>query len=85
VESVNVVLFWLVPIFYDPARIPSQYTDIYQINPVAALVWALRYILLDAVAPPALLLIKLTFSSLVMLGIGALVFRRLQPRFYDYL
>jgi lipopolysaccharide transport system permease protein len=85
VESINVVLFWLVPIFYDPAIIPSQYKEIYQLNPVAAQVWALRYILLDAVAPPASLLIKLGVSSLAMLGIGALVFRRLKPAFYDYL
>src|ERR1051326_6889791 len=60
VESVNVVLFWLVPIFYNPAIIPNQYKEIYQLNPVAAQVWALRYILLDAVSPPASLLIKLT-------------------------
>ena len=85
VESINVVLFWLVPIFYDPAIIPSRYKEIYQLNPVAAQVWALRYILLDAVSPPASLLIKLTLSSLAMLGIGILVFRRLKPAFYDYL
>jgi ABC-type polysaccharide/polyol phosphate export permease len=85
VESINVVLFWLVPIFYDPKIIPAQYKEIYQMNPVAALVWALRYILLDAVAPPASLLIKLTCSSLAMLGMGVLVFRHLKPRFYDYL
>jgi lipopolysaccharide transport system permease protein len=85
VESINVVLFWLVPIFYDPAIIPNQYKEIYQLNPVAAQVWALRYILLDSVAPPASLLIKLTLASLGMLGIGALVFRRLKPAFYDYI
>src|ERR1051325_11681031 len=85
VESINVVLFWLVPIFYDPAIIPNRYKEIYQLNPVAAQVWALRYILLDAVSPPASLLIKLTLASLVMLGMGALVFRTLKPRFYDYL
>jgi ABC-type polysaccharide/polyol phosphate export permease len=49
------------------------------------LVWALRYILLDAVAPPVSLLIKLTLSSVLMLAIGVMIFRRLKPRFYDYL
>jgi lipopolysaccharide transport system permease protein len=85
VESINLVLFWLVPIFYSPMIIPAQYKEIYQLNPVAALVWALRYILLDGVAPPTSLLIKLAVSSVAMLGIGWLVFRRLKPAFYDYL
>jgi homopolymeric O-antigen transport system permease protein len=85
VESVNVVLFWLVPIFYSAAIIPPRYKEIYQLNPVAALVFALRYILLDGVPPPASLLIKLTLSSLAMLGLGWVVFRRLRSRFYDYL
>jgi ABC-type polysaccharide/polyol phosphate export permease len=82
---VNVVLFWLVPIFYSAAIIPARYREIYQLNPVAALVFALRYILLDAVPPPQSLLIKLTLSSVAMLAIGFLVFRRLRSRFYDYL
>jgi ABC-type polysaccharide/polyol phosphate export permease len=49
------------------------------------MVMAMRNILLDGVAPALSLLIKLTACSLAMLGIGVLVFRRLKPRFYDYL
>jgi ABC-type polysaccharide/polyol phosphate export permease len=85
VESVNVVLFWLVPIFYSPSRIPPQYTDLYQFNPVAALVMASRYILVDAMAPPSTLVIKLACSSTVMFLVGILVFRRLRTGFYNYL
>ena len=85
VESLNTVLFWLVPIVYSFSIIPPAYKEVYQFNPVAALVLALRDILLDGAPPAPSLLIKLTVSSLVALGIGLLVFRRLKPAFYDYL
>ncbi|MBI4875541.1 MAG: ABC transporter permease [Acidobacteria bacterium] len=85
VESANVVLFWLVPIFYDFSIISEQYRDLYQYNPVAALVLASRHILLDGVAPPASLLLKLAGSSVFMLLLGLALFRRLQSKFYNHL
>ena len=85
VESCNVVLFWLVPIFYSFEAIPPQYKDLYEFNPGAALVMALRQILLQNSAPHSVLLLKLTASSLAMLAVGWLVFRRAKDQFYDYL
>jgi ABC-type polysaccharide/polyol phosphate export permease len=85
VESINVVLFWLVPIIYDFKIIPPEYREIYLFNPVAALVLACRYILLDGLAPPTTLLYKLVLSSIGMLIVGLFVFHRLQKRFYNYL
>lgn len=85
VESTNTILFWLVPIFYSFAMVPRSYVELYEFNPVAALILALRNILLDAVAPSPVLLVKLALSSCLMFGIGWLVFQRLKPRFYDHL
>jgi ABC-type polysaccharide/polyol phosphate export permease len=85
VESCNVVLFWLVPIFYSTEKIAPQYVNVFQFNPVAALVMASRYILLDGVAPPETLLYKLVLSSGAMLLLGLLIFRKLQSRFYNFL
>jgi ABC-type polysaccharide/polyol phosphate export permease len=85
VESANVVLFWLVPIFYPFSIIPSAYREIYQFNPVAALVLASRNILLEGTAPPTSLLIKLAFSSTLVFSIGLLIFRRLRAGFYNHL
>ena len=85
VESINTVLFWLVPIFYPFSIIPQQYKEVYQFNPVAALVLALRNILLEGHAPAPSLLVKLIFVSVVTFTIGWLLFKRMQSRFYDYL
>ncbi|HUJ22744.1 MAG TPA: ABC transporter permease [Bryobacteraceae bacterium] len=85
VESCNTLLFWLVPIFYDFAIIPQRYREVYQFNPVSALVLALRFILLRGISPPSSLLIKLALSSFIMLFAGLLLFNRLKRGFYDYM
>ncbi|HLN03880.1 MAG TPA: ABC transporter permease [Bryobacteraceae bacterium] len=85
VESASTVLFWLVPIFYDISMVRPQYAELYQFNPIAALVLALRSIILQDKAPGTPLLIKLFVVSFFMFGLGWYVFRRLRHRFYDYL
>jgi lipopolysaccharide transport system permease protein len=85
VESANTVLFWVVPIFYGFAIIPQAYSEVYKLNPLAALIMALRNIVLDGTAPRPELLIKLTLSSLFVFALGWGVFRNLKQRFYDYL
>jgi len=83
VESFNAVLFWLVPIVYPSP--PPQYRAMFALNPVAALVMALRDILMDGKAPAASLLTKLTAGSVAVMVLGLLLFRRMKQGFYDYL
>jgi len=85
VESANSVLFWLVPIFYSFTAIPARYRDVYQFNPVDALVLMMRNILLEGRSPLPSTLGRLTFVSFAMLAIGLLVFARLKKRFYEQL
>jgi lipopolysaccharide transport system permease protein len=85
VESANTVLFWMVPVVYSFAIIPTSYKAIYQLNPLAALVMAMRDILIDGARPGGVLLLKLTGISIFMLALGLVVFRSLKPRFSDHL
>ena len=85
VESCNTVLFWIVPVIYSFALIPVQFREIYQYNPIAALVLALRNILLESIEPPPTLMIKLFLVSVGSLAIGLVLFRKLSSRFYNYL
>lgn len=85
VESVNLVLFWLVPIIYTFDMVPQSMKNLYQYNPVAALVLATHNIVLQAKAPSFTLLVKLTLVALVTLVLGLEIFKRVQRRFYEYL
>ncbi len=85
VESFNAVLFWLVPIFYGFDIIPQKYLPLYQYNPVSALVFALRRILIEGGTPPRSLFLHLSEVSFGSLAVGFFVFRQLRRKFYDYL
>jgi len=85
VDSMNTVLWWLVPIFYSFAIIPARFKEIYQLNPIAAMVMATRDILLEGKAPPITILVKMAMVSFVTLVAGWAVFRQFKTRLYDYL
>jgi ABC-type polysaccharide/polyol phosphate export permease len=52
VESFNMILFYLVPIFYSFSIIPARYARIYQFNPVAAMVLSWRPAIFCSTAKP---------------------------------
>ncbi len=85
VESANLVLFWLVPIFYDSDAIRLQYRPIYEVNPVAALVVLMRQILLHAQRPEFATLGRLAVVSVMTFMVGLLFFRRMKPKFYEHI
>ncbi len=84
-ESFNMVLFYLVPIFYSFSIIPQRYATVYQFNPVAAMVLATRNILLDGKAPPGSLVTNLGIAAAFTLALGWIIFERLKPRFYEHI
>ncbi len=85
VESSLLVLFWIVPIIYSFEMVPESMRNLYQYNPLAALILATHDIVLKAKAPSAALLIKLTLVAILSMLLGTEIFRRAQRRFYEYL
>jgi lipopolysaccharide transport system permease protein len=85
VESFNTVLFWVVPIFYSFEAVPAKYADVYQLNPVAAMVLCLRNILMKATAPPESTLWKLALVSFGTLVVGLAIFRKGKNSFYEHI
>ena len=85
VESFNLVLFYLVPIFYSFSIVPARYAAVYQFNPVAAMVLAMRDILIDRKAPPMSLVFNLVIACAFACGLGLLLFTSLKRRFYEHL
>lgn len=85
VESVNVVLFWLVPIVYSFEMVPDSMRPIYELNPLAALVFATHCIILNATHPPLVLMMKLTLFAGAAFIVGLQIFKQVQRKFYEYL
>ena len=85
VESINTVMFWLVPIFYSFDIIPRRLIEFYQFNPVAAMVLCLRNVLLQATPPPTATVFKLAAVACVTFALGTYVFRKSKDAFYEYI
>lgn len=85
VESVNTILFWAVPIVYPFSVIPDRLKEVYQLNPLAAIVFSFRNVLLENIRPATSLLGKLTVVSCLVFVCGLVTFRALRRALYDHL
>jgi len=78
-------LFYFTPTFYPLSYVPQGWLRWYLLNPMAGIIELYRNVLL-AGWPPSILVVKMAaITSLVVLTIGILVFRRLDPLFDDYM
>lgn len=85
VESSNLVLFWLVPIFYGFEVVGQRFAWVYELNPIAAVTLMTRTVLLQGAAPNPATAAKLAAVSFLTLFAGWTVFRGIQKDFSDYL
>jgi lipopolysaccharide transport system permease protein len=85
VEASNVVMFWLVPVFYSFEMIPQHFRLLYLFNPIAAVVVAGRDVLLHAKPPAPSLLAPLVIVSVLCFVLGLAVFGQLERDLADQL
>jgi len=75
----------LTPIFFPPSQIPKQFAWFVDWNPLAVWIGCIRGGLLGRGLPEIESLLIASAVALVVLLIGAFVFRRASPHFEDYL
>jgi len=75
--------FFLCPIIYSITLIPKRYIVAYSLNPMTRVIESIRRILYYSTLPTLADFIIILVSGLVLLGLGYLVFRRLEPRFAE--
>jgi len=77
--------FFFTPIFYSTAIIPPKIQPLLKLNPMYTLIDGYRYALLAGELPPLGNFLYLAFISLLIFGLGGMVFRKLKPGFAEVL
>lgn len=78
-EIVLLLWFWVTPVFYPVSQIPADWRWVILMNPMTHFVEAYRDILLRGLLPQGREFYLLSSVSLFSLGLGLVVFRRLEP------
>ena len=89
VSTALTLLYWLVPIIYpvsfvNDAAVPRIYITLYHLNPVTAILVALRSCLMDGHAPSAVTWAGMLGPTALMLVTGWAVFRHYERMVLDY-
>lgn len=76
---------WLfaTPVVYSSSVVPPQYRALYGLNPMAGVIEAFRWVLLDRSQPDLGLVVVSVVVILVVLATGLLYFRRMERTFAD--
>jgi len=81
----SMIWMYLTPIFYPETILPENLRVILQFNPLYHFIKYERICILDGLSPEPILYAQCLAMALVMLVVGALVFRKSQDRFVLYL
>jgi ABC-type polysaccharide/polyol phosphate export permease len=84
VSTALTLLYWLCPIIYPLSFVPPAYLPFYEMNPIAAILIALRDCLMDGRMPSLLTWVGMVGPTGLMLVIGWLTFRHYERMVLDY-
>jgi ABC-2 type transport system permease protein len=84
-EVVVMALFWLTPIVYSFEHIPARFRWLFLLNPVTIFTNGFHDFIYWNRNPDAVTWIGILIWPLATLAVGALVFRRIDPRFAEVL
>ena len=79
------VLFYATPVFYPLSAVPEQFRLLYLLNPASGIVEIHRSLIIDGAVPSIEVLAMSAVTTVVVLILGIVVFRRRQQNFEDYL
>lgn len=82
---VSMMWMYLTPIFYPEKIIPPQFLTLYHMNPMYQYITFARICIIDGVSPEPMAYLWCIVSSLVVLSLGILTFKRHQDKFVLYL
>jgi ABC-type polysaccharide/polyol phosphate export permease len=78
-------LFFVTPIFYAPSFVGEGLAQtILRLNPLAQVIAMLRAVVLDGEGVPLATFALFMLPGLLLLGLGFALFKRLEPRFAEY-
>lgn len=82
---VSMMWMYLTPLFYPESIIPTQFLTIYHMNPMYQYITFARICIIDGMSPEPMAYLWCILSSVVVLGLGILTFKRHQDKFVLYL
>ena len=81
----SLMWMYLTPIFYPETIIPAQFLTLYHMNPMYQYIIFARICIIDNVSPEPMAYLWCILSSLAVLALGIVVFKRNQDKFVLYL
>lgn len=79
------ILFYLTPVFYAGSHVPNRLRWVLDLNPLATIIDAYRWLLLGTPAPSAARVGAVVAATVMVTVVGYRAFARLAPRFADHL